>query len=176
MFHKILVAIDMSVIAKHVFDEALSLAKANGATVMLLHILSAEEENSPLPILWNHYYPVMNDKLREYQKQWKVFEKQGLELLQSLTDEATAVGVNTEFTQINGSPGQTICDFACNWEADLIIIGRRGHSGLSELILGSVSNYVLHHAPCSVLTVQHSVDVNTESVQVDQAVLLCDQC
>jgi len=36
----------------------------------------------------------------------------------------------------------------------LVVVGRRGHSGLSELFLGSVSNYVLHRAPCSVLTIQ----------------------
>ncbi|MEO0350033.1 MAG: universal stress protein, partial [Cyanobacteria bacterium P01_A01_bin.15] len=40
------------------------------------------------------------------------------------------------------------------WNADLIMMGRRGRSGFSELLLGSVSNYVMHHAPCSVLTVQ----------------------
>ncbi len=41
--------------------------------------------------------------------------------------------------------------------ADLIVVGRRGRSGLSELILGSASNYVLHHAPCSVLTLQGKI-------------------
>ncbi len=38
--------------------------------------------------------------------------------------------------------------------ADLIVLGRRGRTGLAEALLGSVSNYVLHHAPCSVLVVQ----------------------
>lgn len=33
-------------------------------------------------------------------------------------------------------------------------MGRRGHKGLSEILLGSVSNYVVHHAPCSVLVLQ----------------------
>ncbi|MEA5469202.1 universal stress protein [Spirulina sp. 06S082] len=41
-----------------------------------------------------------------------------------------------------------------SWQADLIAIGRCGHSGLTELFLGSVSNYVLYHAFCSVLIVQ----------------------
>ena len=36
-------------------------------------------------------------------------------------------------------------------------------SGLSELILGSVSNYVLHHAPCSVLTLQSLKNTTTQS-------------
>jgi nucleotide-binding universal stress UspA family protein len=40
------------------------------------------------------------------------------------------------------------------WHADLIVMGRRGVSGMHELFLGSVSNYVTHHAPCSVLVVQ----------------------
>lgn len=58
-----------------------------------------------------------------------------------------------------------ICELARNWNADLIILGRRGRTGLSELLLGSVSNYVLHHAPCSVLTVQQPKELNTEEQQ-----------
>ncbi|MGL4622525.1 MAG: universal stress protein, partial [Chroococcidiopsis sp.] len=50
-----------------------------------------------------------------------------------------------------------ICDFALAWKADLIVTGRRGRRGLSEFFMGSVSNYVLHHASCSVLTVQSPV-------------------
>jgi len=36
----------------------------------------------------------------------------------------------------------------------VIMIGRHGRTGLAEFFLGSVSNYVMHHAPCSVLTIQ----------------------
>ncbi|MCZ8054719.1 MAG: universal stress protein, partial [Microcystis sp. LE19-12.2C] len=53
---------------------------------------------------------------------------------------------------------KTICKVAREENIDLIVIGRRGRSGLGELFLGSVSNYVLHHAPCSVLIVQHHQD------------------
>lgn len=170
MFHKILVAMDTSVIGKSVFEEALGLAKAVNASFMLLHVLSPEEKGSPnIPIFSGlEYYPGLSGKTIEiYQQQWSAFEKQGLELLRSRADEATAAGVSTEFTQNSGSPGKTICDLAQTWGADLIIMGRRGHSGLSELILGSVSNYVLHHAPCSVLTVQHTVTTSTEAVQAE---------
>jgi nucleotide-binding universal stress UspA family protein len=53
-----------------------------------------------------------------------------------------------------GEPGQEICLVAKDWGADLIVIGRHARGGLSELLLGSVSNHVIHHADCSVLVVK----------------------
>ena len=166
MFQKILVAIDRSGISTQVFDEALALAQVNSASLVLLHVLSLEEEGSPdiylIPSV--ECYPALRANNWEfYQKQWQVFENQGLDLLRSLTNAATAAGVTTEFAQVSGSPGRTICNFARTWSADIIVMGRRGRSGFSELILGSVSNYVLHHAPCSVLIVQHPVKSSSQS-------------
>lgn len=152
------------------FNEALVLAQATGASLMLLHVLSSEEEGSPdIPILRGmEYYPALRaDNWEFYQKQWRAYETQGLDLLRTLTDEASLAGVRTEFTQISGNPGRTICNFARTWAADLIIMGRRGRSGLTELIMGSVSNYTLHHAPCSVLTVQHTLSSITQTA-IDQ--------
>lgn len=156
MFHKILVAIDTSEIGKQVFDTAITLAKATGASLMLLHVLSSEEEGSPyLPIIFSGMGYAGGDKIIEnYREEWEAFAKQGVELLESRQQEATLAGVTAEVTQRSGSPGKTICEFAQTWQADTIVIGRRGHSGMSELILGSVSNYVLHHATCLVLIVQ----------------------
>lgn len=156
MFHKILVAVDTSEIGKQVFGTAITLAKATGASVMLLHVLSSEEEGSPyMPIIFSGMGYAGGDKIIEnYRQEWEAFAQQGLELLKSLQEEATQAGVQAEYTQRPGTPGKTICDFAQTWEADTIVIGRKGHSGMSELILGSVSNYVLHHATCLVLVVQ----------------------
>lgn len=167
MFNKILVAIDNSAISRHVFAEALSLAKAYNAQLMLLHVLSGEQEGgSSLPIFPTMgYYPGISDRTLElYRQQWQTLEKQGLELLRSFTAQANTAGVITEFSQTAGSPGRTICEAASGWNANLIVIGRRGLSGLSELFLGSVSNYVLHHAPCSVLTVQGLAKDNQEAI------------
>lgn len=163
MYQKVLVAMDSSASSQQVFDAAVSLATAHNANLMLLHVLSEEEVGSPTPIMPSlEYYPSVNEKNWElYQEQRKACAKQGLELLRSHQEQAAAAGVSTEFTQLSGSPGRAICELARNWGADLIITGRRGRSGLSELFLGSVSNYVLHHAPCSVLIVQHPVDRST---------------
>ena len=176
MFHKILVAMDSSDISKNVFSEALSVAKATGASLMLLHVLSLEEQSLPdMPVVSSfNYYTGMNGAFLElYREQWQAFEQQGLSLLRSHQDEARKAGVPTEFSQNAGSPGKTICDVARSWHADLVVMGRRGLAGLSELLLGSVSNYVLHHAPCSVLTVQGQVADKTEVVQSNQVESVC---
>ena len=63
------------------------------------------------------------------------------------------MGISTESKCEVGHPGALIRDLAKDWNADLIVMGRRGLSSLQEVFLGSVSNYILHHAPCSVLVV-----------------------
>ena len=55
---------------------------------------------------------------------------------------------------IQGSPAQVIVDEAESWGADLIIMGSRGLGIWNRLLLGSVSNAVVHHAKCSVEVVR----------------------
>lgn len=159
MFKKILVALDNSAHRQEVFQKALDLAEATRANLMLVHVLSAYEEGSPgIPIRsYQAYYPVLEDSTwRLYQKRWEEFEAQGIAQLRQELDRARAVGVNAEFTQATGEPAATICNVASSWGADLIMVGSHGRKGLSELLLGSVSNYVMHHADCSVLVVHHN--------------------
>jgi nucleotide-binding universal stress UspA family protein len=161
MFHKILVAVNNSEITQQIFDQALSLAKATNAELMILYVLSPFDERYPTPpgIATDGIYPPFtNDDVNYYLGQWESLKQEGIELLTLLTNKAIAQGVNAEHTQEFGDPGRMICEVARTCQADLIILGRRGLSGIKEFFLGSVSNYVLHHAHCSVLTVQGVVD------------------
>jgi len=157
MLYKILVAIDDSLTNRAVFEEALDLSRQTGASLMLLHVMPPEERNYPeLTRSYVPYYPIITDELlQQYQAEWEAAENRGLELLRSLAQEAT--GVSVEFTQNIGSPGRVICDVAKDWGASLIVMGRRGRTGLTELFMGSISNYVIHHALCSVFVVQGKV-------------------
>lgn len=171
MFKKILVAIDRLPINQEVFKKAVTLAKMTGAMLMIVHVLSPYEEGYPeMPFLSNlDSYPGRHDtSVKVYLEQWEEFKEQGLKLLHDRATEAASLGVNVEYIQIPGTPGYTICDLASTWGADLIILGRRGRSGISEFILGSVSNYVTHHATCSVLTVHHSVSSSPKVSETDQ--------
>jgi nucleotide-binding universal stress UspA family protein len=159
MFKKILVALDDSPLRPTVLSKALGMAAAMESEVMLLHVLSAYGSGSPgIPLRSYHaYYPILDDTSWQlYQERWQQFESAGIERLRRDLETATAAGVKAEFTQTGGEPALVICDLARTWEADLILVGSHGRSGLSELLMGSVSNHVMHHAPCSVLVVHGS--------------------
>ena len=64
-----------------------------------------------------------------------------------------AAGLQTESEVDDGSPAHRLVETAVNWDADLIVLGTHGRSGLARLLVGSVARAVLHHAPCSVLIV-----------------------
>jgi nucleotide-binding universal stress UspA family protein len=174
MFSKILVALDLSQAGVEVFHKAVAIAQRMNAQLMLLHVLSPVEDaypNVPLTPGLDAYYPNLHRYVNdEYVKLWATYEKRGLEQLQQWADEAIAAGVPTELTQNAGDAGKVICAIAQRWQADLILMGRRGRSGFKEMMLGSVSNYVLHHAPCSVLVVQgQSADETVLTESSEQA-------
>ena len=91
MLHTILAAIDRSCANEKVFQEALSLAKANKAKLILLHVLSGEEPGSPIMSLYpsigddyhyTHLDPEINTMAHQmYRQQWKAFEKEGLKIM-----------------------------------------------------------------------------------------------
>jgi nucleotide-binding universal stress UspA family protein len=154
MFHKVLAAIDRSEMSHDVFKTALDIAKADKAVLVLLHVLSFDEQGNPsmpTPIGWEYFQAADANTLAGYRDRWQTYEQQSLEILKSLAERATAEGVTTEFHQVADSPGRKICEFAESEGIDLIVMGRRGLSGVNEFLMGSVSNYVLHRSSCSVL-------------------------
>ena len=167
MFQRLLIAIDNSDMSQHVLDEAISLAKTSNANLMLLHVLNPLDEQYIDPmfvqptILYPEYQAQKNEK---HVKDWEKLKEERLNWLRSQCEQAKQIGLVIECNQHVGEASRTICDVARNWGADLIIIGRRGRRGLSEFFLGSVSNYVLHHAPCSVLVVQDPVNIDDGQV------------
>jgi nucleotide-binding universal stress UspA family protein len=67
-------------------------------------------------------------------------------------------GLHVDTIVREGDPRTEIVDEATEWRADLIVVGSHGHTGLTRLLLGSVAQAVVAHAPCSVEVVRRRQD------------------
>ncbi|MBP0022438.1 MAG: universal stress protein [Roseofilum sp. SID2] len=156
MVSRILVALDRSPTSHTIFEHTLVLTQAYSARLMLLHVLSSQSSDSPSDpriVSLGIEGQLSMDWVKSYHDQWAKFEQESLELLKTFEDRAVQAEIETELTQTYGNPGRVICDLAQSWNADLVVMGRRGRSNLTQWFLGSVSNYVIHHVPCSVYLV-----------------------
>lgn len=154
---KILVALDRSSQAEAVFQQALDMTRQETATLILLHCLQVEHPSEIAPIIGTGVGldPSSNRTfLRLEQQQFRKDIEDITVWLQEFAYRASSEGISIETQHKIGDPGATICQVALDWDADLIIMGRRGRQNWQEILLGSVSKYVLHHSHCSVLIVQ----------------------
>ncbi|NET57732.1 MAG: universal stress protein [Symploca sp. SIO2E6] len=150
-YKKILAAIDRSPQATAVFEQALEIAKQEQASLMLFHCLPLEIQGTGF--YSDIYDPAMN-LYNQMQTQLDKEKEASQKLLEGYCQTAIAQGVTTEWDCKVGDAGSAIRDITKAWDADLVVLGRRGRQGLSEVFLGSVSNYIVHNVSCSVLIVQ----------------------
>ncbi len=74
---------------------------------------------------------------------------------ETLKNSTGAKGVVVSSELLFGSPDRRIVESAEDWGADLIIVGSHGYGRWERMLLGSVSDSVIRHAPCSVLVVRN---------------------
>jgi nucleotide-binding universal stress UspA family protein len=139
-FRRIVVAYDGSEGARRSLDVALALADRVGAE---LHAVAVEGH---LP----HYGATVGEVQEE-------LEVERTEAAAALTDarklaEAAGVAVKTEV--VAGHPAHAIIEAAKAANADLIVIGHAGRSGVWGVLPGGTAERVSRHAPCSVLIVR----------------------
>lgn len=79
------------------------------------------------------------------------------EVAKQLAHKAPGLKVSTSVP--SGSPKHLIVEEAENWKADLIMLGSHGYGTAHRLVLGSVSQAVVTHAPCSVEVVRDSSSI-----------------
>ena len=169
MFQRMLVAIDPSPISDQAFDSALNLAKATDADLIILHVLDVFDPDSPrrslLPI--DGFTGKLDVQIQqEYSQRWTEYVSQREVMLNQKLAIAQDTGVQAEILYAYGQPETVICNMAQTQRVDVIVLGSRGRKGLNEILLGSVSNYVMHHAPCSVMVV-HPQSAPDSSPDVD---------
>jgi nucleotide-binding universal stress UspA family protein len=69
--------------------------------------------------------------------------------------------LHPDYAERIGTPAEEIVRFADARDADLIVMGTHGRTGLAHLVMGSVAEHVVRAAPCPVLLVRSSKPVST---------------
>lgn len=88
----------------------------------------------------------------------KILKETEKQLRANLSDRK--VEIRTEL--LFGSPESSIIELADEIKPELIVVGTHGYSGWERLLLGSVSDAVVHHAPCSVMVVRCPPETDAE--------------
>jgi nucleotide-binding universal stress UspA family protein len=151
---KILIATDGSTFGEQALEKACALAKGwNGVS---FRVISAYEPQVPMAAepfaISANYYQQLDELARQ---RAETAATEGVDLIKSRFPDAA-----TEITSVVelGIPAQKIVEDAERWGADLVVVGSHGYGFWSRLAIGSVSDAVVHHAPCSVLVVRCSAE------------------
>jgi nucleotide-binding universal stress UspA family protein len=144
---KILLAIDGS---SYSTDAAEAVAAHSWPPDTVVRVLTAVEAIIPTgPDIW---FSIGGGETIELVRQ--EMTRQAKQLVSRIAETMGAGGPVVETAVIFGDPRSVIVDQAEEWSADLIVIGSRGLTGLKRLLLGSVAQSVISHAPCSVAVVR----------------------
>jgi nucleotide-binding universal stress UspA family protein len=138
-FEKILAAIDGSKASDHAFAKALELASLTAATLTALAV------EGPLPA-----YAATIGEIEEVKREKDAFFQH---LLAHTREQAEAAGVELEVQLHPGHAAELIVRIASATQADLIVLGHKGHF-LRDHLLGSTADRVAEHADCPVMIVK----------------------
>ena len=158
MYDRILLPTDGSTGTAHVALQAIDLAEQYGATIHALHVIDTD----------------MRSVLTEVGSGFDTLEKRGENAVGTVRRLGQSHGVDVETEIRNGDPAETILTVADEIDADLVVCGTHGRSGVRRQLLGSVAERVVRHASQPVLTVQlPETDVTVETEK--QAMELVDE-
>jgi len=139
LFSKILVAVDGSESAKKAFEKSIFLAQKCNSKLDVIHVVLDSTYGGDSATTFE-----LIEELKE----------NGMKLLEQCRHQALEHGILVETLLKLGDYSQVIIDTANKNDYDLIMMGSRGMSVFKELLVGSVSFKVMHHAKCPVMVVR----------------------
>ncbi len=139
MFNSILVAVDGSPHSEHAFEEALDLARSEGARLTLIGVAA------PLHLIATAGYVPPVPTQSELEAETRALVEAAAAHVPHDVPVATVVR--------SGSPADAILERIEQGGHDLVVMGSRGRGDVRSLLFGSVSHAVLHRSPVPVLIV-----------------------
>lgn len=137
---RILLGIDGSAPSQDAIDEVARRPWPSPSTVRILCVIQP-------------YTPPVTEVVLAGPTLEEIWQHQATEAEQLATEAGeriAAPGLSVEATTRKGDPRTEIVDAADEWQADLIVVGSHGRTGLTRLMLGSIAAAVVAHAHCSV--------------------------
>jgi nucleotide-binding universal stress UspA family protein len=135
---KVLLGIDDSSFSDAVVQAIAKQLKREATEILVLHVMEPTVAEA-VPEMSAGYAPELED------------EKQPAQVMvRRIADKLRAAGFKAETSVEIGDPEVRILEVAATWSADLIVVGSHAHTGIRDLLLGSVSESVARHAKCSV--------------------------
>lgn len=143
-YQKILIALDNSEHSMRAAEKGLELAHLLNAQVGLVFVVDISKVLGSIDtgVVSAELVPIL-----------KIEAKQTLDQLAAKHNEKGMMKFTPE-----GRPAEAILETAKSWEADLIVMGTHGRTGLMHLLLGSIAEYVVRHSkiPVMVVPAKHS--------------------
>ena len=141
---RILYATDFSSASRRAFATAMALAKANRATLTILHVIV------PIaPLVPEQYLDTMAwARLDVQARRW------GHAQLARLAARARKIGLRVTTLLLEGDPSRHILRAARGMGVDFVVMGTHGRTGFSKFLLGSVAERVIATASCAIVTVR----------------------
>jgi nucleotide-binding universal stress UspA family protein len=138
---RILLAIDGSRFSEAALKAVIQQARKSVEQIRVLHVVE------PPPLLVTGEMGGYNPALDEA---WEAERKHAQRLVERAVGRLRAKGLKANGAAEDGDPKSKILENAKEWRAELIVLGSHGRKGLNRFLMGSVSETVVRHAPCSV--------------------------
>ena len=152
MYERILVPVDSSKNSKDALKEAIKLAKLTGGKITVMHA-------------YQSWTPALIDNMEAWHAALKNAAKTILVDAQNI---AAAEGFKVETLLVDGNAVQEIVNTANSGHFDLIVMGARGVSKITEILLGSISSGVLKKATCPVLIIKEKTKKTTNQINLQK--------
>jgi nucleotide-binding universal stress UspA family protein len=141
LFSKLLVPVDGSENSLRALEEAIFLSKKLDAQITALHVMEKA------PTVYIHPQKELEELLKNYRKE----SERILEKCQQI-GKNNRIELNMAISE--GDVASKIIQYAEKGRFDMVVMGHRGSGKFKEMVLGSVSEKVLHRTKCSVLIVR----------------------
>lgn len=144
-FRHILLASDGSDRARKAASVAVDIAEKFAAPLTVLNVCA---DIASLRLPGDSYIPITEGDTDLYA------QRQLEQVTWDVDAFAKSKGISCSYHQEIGHTEKLLLSFTAQQKADLLVLGSRGLGGFERMLLGSVSDYMAHHAPCPVLVVR----------------------